>query len=214
MPFVPYAVALALSVAYRKMRYSRIPMYRLRGKNRFKEVVSLLQKLGEVYTSARVNSSLGVSILRELDKTVKEFASSGIPTPGDTTQNSQASSTPTWQAGSAKASADAQRSSNRVGWSEAIANTREPAAGNATHQAYAGHTSNLHVDDSQVTSNPPQQRSLLLNPTETVSSWSQLEDIDLFGHFDPAYDLNAVEAALEANLDMGFPQTWTMQWME
>lgn len=30
-------------------------------------------------------------------------------------------------------------------------------------------------------------------------------DIDLFGYFNPGFDLNAVDAALEADLDIGFP---------
>lgn len=45
-------------------------------------------------------------------------------------------------------------------------------------------------------------------------SWGNLSDIDLFVHFDPGFDLSAVDTALEANLDMGYPQTWTMQWPE
>lgn len=217
LPFVPYAVALALSVAYRKMRYSKIPMYRLRGKNRFKDVVELLQKLGEIYTSARVNASLGISILRELDKTVKEFASSSMPTPGDTTQSAQASTTKT------KTSTDKDRRASQLGRPEAVGNTRESAAAarDAIEQpAYAGHPSfsNLQLNASEVANAPSQPRLMALNPAEPLSSsssssWAQVEDIDLFGHFDPAFDLNAVEAALEANLDMGFPQTWTMPWL-
>lgn len=31
---------------------------------------------------------------------------------------------------------------------------------------------------------------------------------DVFGHIDPNFDLNAVEQALEANLDIGFPLNW------
>lgn len=212
LPFVPYAVALSLSVAYRKMRYSKIPMYRLRGKNRFNDVVGLLQKLGEVYTSARVNASLGVSILRELDKTVKEFASSSMPTPGDTSYMAGAS-TPAWHAGIAKAAMDKQTTPTRTGRSEAIVNTRESAMSNITQQAYAGHTLSLPLDVSEVTNDTSQQRSLVPHPAGSSLSWAQLEDVDLFGHFDPAYDLNAVEVALEANLDMGFPQTWTMPWL-
>lgn len=221
LPFVPYAVALALSVAYRKMRYSRIPMYRLRGKNRFKDVVGLLQQLGEVYTSARVNAGLGVSILRELDKTVNELASSSIPTPGDTTTTPTTMTTQSARMPSvSKSSADRQRhASQLLGRPEAC--LESTMGNNATQQAYASHASSFQVNNNNnnrdVANDPSQQRLLPLNPAESSltssSSWAQVEDIDLFGHFDPAYDLNAVEAALEANLDMGFPQTWTMPWM-
>lgn len=213
LPFVPYAVALSLSVAYRKMRYSRIPMYRLRGKNRFKDVVGLLQQLGEVYTSARVNASLGVSILRELDKTVNELASSSIPTPGDTTMT-QSSRLPF----TGKPSADKHQQSSQPGRPEVCLEVREATAGSAMQQAYASYASHFPLNSREVANGPTQQRLLLpLNPVEpssTSSLWTRVEDIDLFGHFDPAYNLNAAETALEANLDMGFPQTWTRLWIE
>ena len=31
---------------------------------------------------------------------------------------------------------------------------------------------------------------------------------DVFGHIDPSFNLNAVEDALEANLDIGLPLNW------
>ena len=37
-------------------------------------------------------------------------------------------------------------------------------------------------------------------------------DVDLFGFFDPSFDLGAIDTALEANLDMGIPQNWTLSW--
>lgn len=221
LPFVPYAVALSLSVAYRKMRYSRIPMYRLRGKNRFKDVVGFLQKLGEVYTSARVNASLGVSILRELDKTVKEFASGSMLTPGDTTTTT--TSIPSGsvtksvrRSGASRPAAGNQGVPHIVGRAPAFVGTGNPAADHqdTTTQAYTNQITTPQFNTSATVNTPSYQRLMISNPADpSSSSWAQVEDIDLFGHFDPAYDLNAVEAALEANLDMGFPQTWTMPWM-
>lgn len=267
LPFVPYAVALALSVAYRKMRYSKIPMYRLRGKNRFKDVVALLQRLGEVYTSARVNASLGISILRELDKTVKEFASSGgggsvsvggsMLTPGETTH-----SVPVGSMARTAASVDGdvmmttsprrqqqQQQQQLMRQSEGefgvvVGDARQESrpttavgtlgvtqgGGVAGYLAGQGSHAEAHlqqpnsssgqtmVDDAYTSQQPnrlgPVFHPAAVEPATTASpSWAQMEDIDLFGHFDPAYDLNAVEAALEANLDMGCPQNWTIPWL-
>ncbi len=39
-------------------------------------------------------------------------------------------------------------------------------------------------------------------------------DVDLFGYFDPDFDLGAIDTALEANLDMGIPQNWALETVE
>lgn len=210
LPFVPYAVALSLSVAYRKMRYSRIPMYRMRGKSVFKEVVDLLEKLGEIYTSARVNASLGTSILRELQKTVNEFAGSSTPPPRETMQRSRVDS-PAQTPEVSMAVTEHYRLPNHLD------NHPSRAEGQAPHEA----TIIPGAYDSPITapllvaneSSTNHHRAAMGNLAEPLA-WNQMDDIDLFGHFDPSYDLGAVETALEANLDMRFPQAWTMQWPE
>ncbi|KAK0724450.1 hypothetical protein B0H67DRAFT_567991 [Lasiosphaeris hirsuta] len=68
MPFIPYALALSLSVAYRKWRFSRTPMFRTRGKENFKEILPILSELGKIWTSARINSNLGDVVMANVDK--------------------------------------------------------------------------------------------------------------------------------------------------
>ncbi|KAK3348794.1 hypothetical protein B0T25DRAFT_229720 [Lasiosphaeria hispida] len=68
MPFIPYALALSLSVAYRKWRFSRTPMFRTRGKENFKEILPMLSELGKIWTSARINSNLGDVVMANVDK--------------------------------------------------------------------------------------------------------------------------------------------------
>lgn len=68
MPFVPYALALSLSVHYRKWRFSRTPMFRARAKAAFEKILPILHGLGKVWTSARVTSSLGEEVVKKLSK--------------------------------------------------------------------------------------------------------------------------------------------------
>jgi hypothetical protein len=68
MPFIPYALALSLSVAYRKWRFSQTPMFRARGRATFKKILPILRKLGKVWTSARINSDLGDVVMTNLGK--------------------------------------------------------------------------------------------------------------------------------------------------
>ncbi|KAK0649544.1 hypothetical protein B0T16DRAFT_326419 [Cercophora newfieldiana] len=79
MPFVPYALALSLTVAYRKWRFSQTPMFRCRGKDNFRDILPLLADLGKVWTSARINSSLGNAVMDHVqaESRSRKLASSG-----------------------------------------------------------------------------------------------------------------------------------------
>jgi len=68
MPFIPYALTLSLSVAYRKWRFSRLPMFRTRGGADFKKVLGPLQKMGAIWSSARINGQLGQAVMLKLDR--------------------------------------------------------------------------------------------------------------------------------------------------
>ncbi|KAL1843962.1 hypothetical protein VTJ49DRAFT_6366 [Mycothermus thermophilus] len=68
VPFVPYASTLSLSVAYRKWRFSRLPMFRSRGGADFKKMLPVVQRLGAIWGSARINGQLGQAVMRKLDQ--------------------------------------------------------------------------------------------------------------------------------------------------
>ncbi|KAK4235013.1 hypothetical protein C8A03DRAFT_37163 [Achaetomium macrosporum] len=68
MPFVPYALALSLGVAYRKWRFSRLPMFRTRGGADFKRVLPALQEMGSIWSTARINGQLGQAVMLKLDR--------------------------------------------------------------------------------------------------------------------------------------------------
>ncbi|KAK0611219.1 hypothetical protein B0T14DRAFT_571136 [Immersiella caudata] len=72
MPFVPYALALSLTVAYRKWRFSQTPMFRCRGKDNFRDILPLLADLGKVWTSARINSSLGDAVMAHVSQVERQ----------------------------------------------------------------------------------------------------------------------------------------------
>lgn len=227
LPFVPYAVALSLSVSYRKMRYSKIQMYRMRGKSRFMEVVALLKTLGEVYTCARVNAGLGEAILREMDKTAKELASSSGA--GTAASDLAPSPSETRSAGRIPVPAKAVLERKKTGHGRK-GDKQQQGTTSITPSPSPSHPSEapLHMrppsaaqqtDAQQLFAPPPVPDGVAAGQQQVdelgtlpPSSFGDILDIDLFGHFDPGFDLNAVDAALEANLDMGFPQTWTAQW--
>ncbi|KAG5972699.1 hypothetical protein E4U55_000773 [Claviceps digitariae] len=68
LPFVPYAVSLALSVEYRKMRHSRLPMFRARAMSSFKRNCEMLRQYGDHFWSANVVANLGERVLKEMER--------------------------------------------------------------------------------------------------------------------------------------------------
>jgi hypothetical protein len=47
-----------------------------------------------------------------------------------------------------------------------------------------------------------------LEPNYSPPAQEFSSELDLFGHFDPEFDLSAVDNALEANLDIALPLMW------
>lgn len=221
LPFVPYAVSLSLSVFYRKMRYSKIPMYRMRGKARFKEVVALLKALGEVYTCARVNAGMGEAILREMDKTARELAGSSAvgAVPGG---GGGAPSTLKVRPGSFRKTATTRKRDKQRQGTTGVTPRPIPSQPDETTPLHIPPVSTSQHTRTPEFVLPPSAPDEVATGRQQVdeldflqpSSLGDILDIDLFGHFDPGFDLNAVNAALEANLDMSFPQTWTAQWLD
>ncbi|KAG6247272.1 hypothetical protein E4U24_003243 [Claviceps purpurea] len=68
MPFVPYAISLALSVEYRKMRHSRLPMFRARAVSSFKRNCEMLRNYADHFWSANVVANLGERVLKEMER--------------------------------------------------------------------------------------------------------------------------------------------------
>ena len=67
-PFVPYAVSLSLSVAYRELRHSKAPLHRSRARTSLQANCNVLQDLGKVFWSASMMANMCESTLREMDR--------------------------------------------------------------------------------------------------------------------------------------------------
>ncbi|KAH6668111.1 hypothetical protein F5X68DRAFT_53212 [Plectosphaerella plurivora] len=81
VPFVPYAVSLSLSVEYRKMRHSALPMFRLRAREAFRYNCELLKRSKDVFWSAKVTFGLGERMLREMERAATTMVREAPPTP-------------------------------------------------------------------------------------------------------------------------------------
>lgn len=82
LPWVPYAISLALSVYYRKMRYSYVHMFRNRARTAFRNTVIVLRHWAERWTTARVMADLGDSVSKKLadaELKVKSRIDEGTP---------------------------------------------------------------------------------------------------------------------------------------
>jgi hypothetical protein len=158
MPIVPYAVSLSLSVMYRKMRYSQIPMFRQRGRRAFIANTALLKELGETFWCAKTMAVMAEQVTQEMDK----------------------------------------------------------AAAFIVQESGSGENSVREGSDPQP--DFPSQplggipRGFPLNPmTPSMNDMSMVDalpDIDLWTHIDPNFNINAVDAAIQGNLDFGTSANW------
>jgi hypothetical protein len=67
-PFVPYAVSLSLSVVYREMRQSKVPMYRTRAQVSTLENCKVLDGLKDIFWTAAVMADMAHATLTELNR--------------------------------------------------------------------------------------------------------------------------------------------------
>lgn len=192
-PFVPYAVSLALTVQYRKMRYSKTIMFRNRARDMFRNIVAELKKLGDYFFSARINAGLGESILREMEKTATSLCR-------DDGENG--SSVPPIVATASALAALSRNGTPLAATSNDIRMMDAPSLGAVNGTLGGVETNGYHAIAGASTSS-------MANASMESSVFDQLDvDVDLFGFFDPSFNLGAIDTALEANLNMGYPQVW------
>ncbi|TQN67760.1 hypothetical protein CSHISOI_07706 [Colletotrichum shisoi] len=173
VPLVPYALSLALSVEYRKMRHSALPMFRARARSAFKSNSELMKRFGDVYWSARVVAGLGERILREMERAANSIAQ-GTAGPLATSSITDVPTT---------------------------ARTEEVASVAAAPDAASQAAAAAPTVTASTTEFPP------LDAVD-FSAVDAMPHLDVFGHFDPSFNLPAVDNALEANLDIGLPLNW------
>jgi hypothetical protein len=67
-PFVPYATSLSMSIAYREMRHSKLPLHRARSRAQFETLCDALSELEGIFWSASTTSKMGKKLLKEMDR--------------------------------------------------------------------------------------------------------------------------------------------------
>lgn len=166
-PFVPYAVMLALSVEYRKMRHSRLPMFRARAMSAFKRNCELLRRYSNHFWNASVVAGLGERVLKEMERAATTLNKDHTPPVG-------------------------------IAESNQMSNTQSmPTAGITELPLHDPDSINAAIDSA-----------IGMDNTVNFSLVDPVSGQDVFGHIDPSFNLDAVEDALEANLDIGLPFTW------
>ncbi|KAJ4004999.1 hypothetical protein NW752_011512 [Fusarium irregulare] len=168
MPVVPYAVCLALSVEYRKMRHSRLPMFRARAMHAFRRNCEMLRKFGDYFWSANVVAGLGERVLKEMERAANTLTRESTP--------------PTTHEGTP----------NSVPSSLSQPAPRQPEFPVSVPVA----------NPTMINSVPSVEQPVDFSLIDAISG------ADVFGAIDPSFNLNAVEDALEANLDIGLPMNW------
>jgi hypothetical protein len=163
MPIIPYAVSLSLSVMYRKMRYSQIPMFRERGLRAFDANTTLLKKLSGTFWCARTMGGMAEQVLQEMRK---------------------AAVTKAQESGSGENSVREQSVSQPV---QPVQSLGALPRGHPLHPM------------------PPQASS--------VPMAGAVPDIDVWGHLDPNFNIGAIDAALQSNLDIGASANW-IDWQQ
>jgi hypothetical protein len=66
--FIPYAVSLSLSISYKQMRYTKVPMYQQRARSEMQLTCDLLDQLSNYFYVASIMANMGKATLAEMDR--------------------------------------------------------------------------------------------------------------------------------------------------
>jgi len=75
-PFVPYGLSLALTIAYREMRYGKIPLHRSRSRAQFQTISDALVKLSSRFRCAARLAEMGQRLTNEMDRVISTVSKS------------------------------------------------------------------------------------------------------------------------------------------
>lgn len=75
-PFVPYAMSLSMSIAYREMRHSKLTLHRTRSRRQFQTLCEALSKLEAIFWSASATSEMAKKLLKEMDRVFSTVSTS------------------------------------------------------------------------------------------------------------------------------------------
>lgn len=86
-PFIPYAMSLSMSIVYREMRHSRLPLHRARSRAQFQTLCDALSELSGIFWSASTTSDMGKKLLKEMDRVVSAVSASEARRPHQETDD-------------------------------------------------------------------------------------------------------------------------------
>lgn len=175
-PFVPYSISLALRVAYRELRFCKTAPHRVVARSLLLTICSLLEKYSDGFSFARRMVTLAAKTVQEMDKVAASILQ------GRDNKNHGAPGTDNRR--------DEVRPSQVFSHVTAT-NDNGPPAGEMDNRT-------TETDRSHV----PQP--LAYNPSQyTVESFDHVRSVpdlpDLFDHFDPDFNLDAIDFALVQN---------------
>lgn len=89
-PFVPYAASLSMSIAYREMRHSKLPLQRARSRAQFQTLCDALSKLEWIFWSASTTAEMGKKLMKEMDRVFTAVSASETRRPQKLAANNMA----------------------------------------------------------------------------------------------------------------------------
>lgn len=184
-PFIPYALSHALRVSYRELRFSRIPLQRSIARDQLLGICDLLGHFTKVYGFVRRLVALAVKTVEEMDR----VAASVLQARHDGREGSAQTMGPTQEEGIHSGSTRHRAAASRSGPYPPGAQVEMPES----HNANAAAAERSHM--LQIPRYDAAQYS-----AKTFDSVYQIPDMpDLFEHFDPGFNLDAVDYALVQN---------------
>lgn len=176
--FVPYSLSLALRVFYRELRLSKTPLYRAKARSDVLLICSLLEEFGKNFTFAESLSHLATKIIREMDKVATSVLHARQKVPDQPAD------------------------------SATIADEQYNASGNPSTHILDGASIHDYTTTSHQANNAseapymPEYDDARYN-AETFAGVYNLPDLpDIFEHFDPEFNLEAIDLALGQNLGL------------
>lgn len=183
-PFIPYALSLALRVSYRELRFSRIPLHRSMARDQLLGICGLLEPFVETYGFVRRLVALAVKTVEEMDR----VAASVLQARHNGREGSAQARGPSQDGGIHSGSTNHSSAESRSG----LPTNVHPQV-SESHDAATAAVERFHAlqipryDAAQYTA-------------KSFDPVYQIPDMpDLFEHFDPGFNLDAVDFALVQN---------------
>lgn len=184
-PFIPYALSLALRVSYRELRFSRVPLHRSMARDQLLGICGLLEPFAEIYGFVRRLVALAVKTVEEMDR----VAASVLQARHDGREGSAQTMGPSQDGEIHSGSTSHRPVASRSG----LPPPDMQAEVSESHHASSAAAERFHTlqipryDAAQYTA-------------KSFDSVYQIPNMpDLFEHFDPGFNLDAVDFALVQN---------------